>query len=198
MKGPEDSTGTRTAAAIHEFPHCAGPHAARSFDEELADHATGIRLYVRSLMPGYEGADDLAQETLLKVWQKREDYAPGSNFKAWAFQIARYLVMNQRRRLANCRVTLLDDELLDRIDQLRLEQPAPSVDEELAALARCIAQLRPEDQRLLQARYVARTPLKDHAAALGLRLSTLRARLFRLRATLATGVEVILEASGRQ
>lgn len=198
MKGPEDSTGTRTAAAIHEFPHCARPHAARSFDEELADHAPGIRLYVRSLMPGYEGADDLAQETLLKVWQKREDFAPGSNFKAWAFQIARYLVMNQRRRLANSRVMLLDDELLDRIDQLRLEQPAPSVDDELAALARCIAQLRPEDQRLLQARYVTRTPLKDHAAALGLRLSTLRARLFRLRTTLATGIEVILEASGRQ
>lgn len=195
MKGADDTTGT--GAALLELP-CGRDLAQRSFDGELAEHAPSIRLYVRSLMPGYEGADDIAQETLLKIWQKQGDYTPGSNFKAWAFQIARYLVLNQRRRLANSKVTLLDDELLGRIDQYWKEEPIPQLDEELAALAQCIAQLRPEDQRLLQARYVARTPLKDHAAALGLRLSTLRARLFRLRATLAAGIEMILETSGRQ
>ncbi|WP_051945785.1 sigma-70 family RNA polymerase sigma factor [Verrucomicrobium sp. BvORR106] len=196
MKGVDDTTGA--GAALLDLP--AGfDFKHRSFDEELAEHAMSIRLYVRSLMPGYEGADDIAQETLLKIWQKRADFTPGSNFKAWAFQIARYLVLNQRRRLANSKVTLLDDELLNRIDQHWREEPAPQMDEEMAALASCMSQLSPEDRQLLQARYFSRTPLKDHATALGIRLSTLRARLFRLRVALARDIEERLAgASVRQ
>lgn len=186
MKGVDETTGA--GVTLLDLPARPG-FTQRSFDEELAAHATAIRLYVRSLMPGYEGADDIAQETLLKIWQKRADFTPGSNFKAWAFQIARYLVLNQRRRLANSKVTLLDDELLDRIDQHWREEPAPQMDEEMAALASCMSQLSAEDRQLLQARYFSRMPLKDHATALGIRLSTLRARLFRLRAALACGIE---------
>jgi RNA polymerase sigma-70 factor (ECF subfamily) len=185
MKGLEDTTGA--SAALFDLP--AGLDFVQpSFDEELAGNATSIRLYVRSLMPGYEGADDLAQETLLKLWQKRESFTPGSNFKAWAFQIARYLVLNQRRRLANSKVTLLDDELMDRIDQYWREEPAPSLDEEMGALASCLHRLSLEERQLLHALYFSRIPLRDHAAALGIRLSTLRARLFRLRATLARDI----------
>lgn len=196
MKGLEDTTGAN-AALLDPPPE--PDFAQRSFDEELAGHATSIRLYVRSLMPGYEGADDLTQETLLKLWQKRESFTPGSNFKAWAFQIARYLVLNQRRRLANSKVTLLDDELLNRIDQHWREEPAPQMDEEMGALASCMSQLSPEDRQLLQARYFSRMPLKDHATALGIRLSTLRARLFRLRVALARDIEErVAGASVRQ
>lgn len=186
MKGVDDTAGA--GATLLELT-ARRDLKRRSFDEELTEHATGIRLYVRSLMPGYEGADDIAQETLLKIWQKREDFTPGSNFKAWAFQIARYLVLNQRRRLANSKVTLLDDELLGRIDQHWREEPPPQMDAEMAALASCMSQLSPEDRQLLQARYFSRMPLKDHAAALGIQLSTLRARLFRLRTALARDIE---------
>ena len=192
MKGPEDSAAP--SAALLDLP--ALRTAAPSIETELARNAVNIRLYVRSLMPGYEGADDIAQETLLKIWQKRQDYIPGSNFKAWAFQIARYLVLNQRRRLANSRVILLDEDLMARIDQVWTQEPAFRIDDELGALALCLQKLRPEDQQLLQARYVSRIPLRDQATTLGLRLPTLRARLFRLRSALARCIEQQLQVQG--
>nr|WP_198141259.1 sigma-70 family RNA polymerase sigma factor [Verrucomicrobium spinosum] len=167
------------------------PHLANEqhINDEIARHASRIRTYVRSLMPGYDGADDVAQETLLKIWQKRAEFSPGTNFKAWAFQIARFLVKNQQRRLARSRTTVLDEEMTDHIDECWKQEPVPNIDDDLSALAFCIQQLGKEDQLLLQARYFNGSSLQKYAAANGLPVTVLRSRLFRLRTTLARNIE---------
>lgn len=160
-----------------------------SFDRVLAQHTGAIRLYVRSLLPGYEGADDIAQETLLKLWQKRDDFQPGTNFKAWAFQIAKFLVMNQRRKLARSKVVLLDDEIIERLDQHWLAADAVVMEPELEALRFCMESLKPEDQKLLHARYATEVSLETYAEKLGTPPGTLKARLFRLRDALRGCIE---------
>lgn len=163
--------------------------AANGFEALLAANAASVRLYVRSLMPGYEGADDLAQETLLRLWEKRDQFAPGTHFKAWAFQIAKFLVMNQRRKLARSPVVLLDAELLETIDRRWLEQEAAITDSHHVALSRCLETLKPEDQRLLHARYATDVSLETYAEQEGTRPGTLKARLFRLRDALRDCIE---------
>ncbi|MEN3940652.1 sigma-70 family RNA polymerase sigma factor [Prosthecobacter sp. SYSU 5D2] len=151
------------------------------FDRLLADHSASIRLYVRSLMPGYEGADDLAQETLLKLWEKRDQYAEGTYFKAWAFQFAKFLVMNQRRKLARSPVVLLDDEMVEQIDRRWMEMEEPPMDDQHSALNQCLELLKTEDRQLLHARYATGMSLETYAVQEGTRPGTLKARLFRLR-----------------
>ena len=56
-----------------------------------------VREYIAGLLAGEDGVDDLAQETGLFLWQKRTDFVPGTNFRAWARTIALHLVLNHRR-----------------------------------------------------------------------------------------------------
>jgi RNA polymerase sigma factor (sigma-70 family) len=44
-------------------------------------------------------AADLVQETACVAWQRREQFEPGSDARAWLSQIARHLGANWRRRL---------------------------------------------------------------------------------------------------
>lgn len=170
--------------------HKASPEpGAGGFDLLLAEHAAAVRLYVRSLMPGYEGADDLAQETLLKLWEKRDQFAEGTHFKAWAFQTAKYLVLNQRRKLARSSVILLDDELLEQIDRRWMDMESLADDAQQTALARCLEELKAGDRDLLHARYATGLSLETYAEKEGSRPGTLKARLFRLRDALRGCIE---------
>lgn len=45
-----------------------------------------------------QAAEDLLQETFLRVFAHREEYQPRAAFKAWLFTIARNLVLDQLRR----------------------------------------------------------------------------------------------------
>ena len=166
------------------IPPATGTSAPDEFDRLLADHAPSVRLYVRSLMPGFSGSDDLTQETLLRLWEKREQFVPGTNFKAWAFQIAKYLVLNQRRKLARSPLVLLDEELIEEIDRRWMDKESLITSDHHAALARCLALLKEDDRQLLHARYATDTPLETYAVQEGTRSGTLKARLFRLREAL--------------
>lgn len=145
-------------------------------------------------MPGFHGADDLAQEVLLKVWEKKEEFTPGTNFKAWIFQVARFYVMNQRRKLARSNVILLDDDVLDQIDRQWMDTEEAASDAELEALQKCMSTLSPADHELLHIRYATKTPLETYAEQEGVRAGTLKARLFRLRDALRRCIELRLRA----
>ena len=52
-----------------------------------------IRAFVTSLLPNWEGVDEVMQDTSLVMWRKFDQFdpdRPGSKFIYWAFMIARY------------------------------------------------------------------------------------------------------------
>ncbi len=69
-----------------------------TFKSELLSLVPYLRAFARSLSGRNEGADDLAQETLVKAWQSRSSYQPGTNLKAWLFTILRNQFYSERRR----------------------------------------------------------------------------------------------------
>ena len=70
------------------------------------------RLYAlaRQLVDGE--AEDLVQEALLKAWQARDSFTPGTNLKAWVFMILRNLFYSEKRR--SWRRQPLDQEVAER------------------------------------------------------------------------------------
>ena len=78
---------------------------ARGEDSAEFDFRNGIvellpflRAFSRTLCGHPDLADDLAQEALVKAWQARDHFRPGSNLKAWLFTILRNLYYSDRRR----------------------------------------------------------------------------------------------------
>src|SRR5476649_853302 len=68
------------------------------FKSELLGLVPFLRAFARSLTGNQEAADDLAQETLVKAWQSRSSFIPGTNLKAWLFTILRNQFYSDRRR----------------------------------------------------------------------------------------------------
>lgn len=74
------------------------PEEPDSFKAELLELVPYLRAFARSLSGRHEGADDLAQEALVKAWQSRDSFVPGTNLKAWLFTILRNQFYSERRR----------------------------------------------------------------------------------------------------
>lgn len=60
----------------------------------------GLRAFFTALLPRemQKEADDLTQETLLRLWQSRRTWEPTGAFSSYLFQIARHHFANQRVR----------------------------------------------------------------------------------------------------
>jgi RNA polymerase sigma-70 factor (ECF subfamily) len=55
-----------------------------------------------------ELADEIAQEALVRAWERRQQYRPGSSPRAWLLAIARSQVMDYHRRQGRDRRHLRD------------------------------------------------------------------------------------------
>src|SRR5829696_3744124 len=88
-------------------------------------HQSVIKAYVLSLLPSLTDADDVLQETFITVSNKAPSFEPGTNFVAWACTIARFKVLEARRRLNDPRA--LSDEA---IEALAEDVPEPLFFEE--------------------------------------------------------------------
>src|SRR5471032_1884393 len=82
------------------------------FKRELVQLIPHLRAFARTLCGDPTGADDLAQDALLKAWDARGSYQMGTNMKAWTFMILRNQFYSEKRR--SWRQTQLDQEAAER------------------------------------------------------------------------------------
>ena len=169
---------------------------SEAFVRELTSHQTSMLAYVRSLAPGGSGARDLLQEVNITLWQKRDTFELGTNFKAWAFQTIRYHMLNHRRRLASQGWLIFDDDLIQRMSP-GFEIEPDELEERHLALRKCLQRLRPQDRDLLHHRYATSFPLQEYADRTKRSAGTLKAVLFNLRAALKRCIERELQAASR-
>jgi RNA polymerase sigma-70 factor (ECF subfamily) len=161
---------------------------SEEFVKELTFHQSSMLAYIRSLAPGASGARDLLQEVNITLWQKRNTYELGTNFKAWAFQTIRYHMLNHRRRLASQGWLVFDDDLLQRVAP-EFDFEPDAIEERHLALRKCLQRLRPSDRELIHHRYVSSASLQEYADKSNRSAGTLKAVLFNLRAALRRCIE---------
>ena len=54
--------------------------------------------YILSLVPNWADADEILQETNIRLWEEFEKFQPGTNFAAWAIRVAHFQVLTWRKR----------------------------------------------------------------------------------------------------
>jgi len=136
-------------------------------------HNRRLFAYVLTMIPNHMDAEDVLQETASILWSKFTEYEAGSNFYAWARQIARNKVLEYYKRK---KAVLVEVELLDRIEAIS-EPILVSQDERMAALRGCLKKLKPRDAKLIHSRFYENTTLKETAAQTNQSVHTLYKRM---------------------
>jgi RNA polymerase sigma-70 factor, ECF subfamily len=150
------------------------------FESLYASYAPMVIRYLERLTGSYEMAEDLAQETFLKVSRHREQLAAAEKPEAWLFRIATNTAYDEFRRQRHRVTTPLTDVHL----QTLVAVPVGLSFEEADLLWATVGQL-PEHYRVpLILQGYAGYPASDIAVLLGCTLSTVKSRIRRARAQL--------------
>lgn len=155
--------------------------------------ASQMRLYgyVLSLVGNREQAHDVLQQTNLVLWQRSDDWEPGTNFIAWAMRVAYFEVLAFRRDRVREKL-IFDDGLIQRIEQ-QVNRTAPEAEDRHAALRKCLERLPANHRELIQMRYGEGRDVASLAAELGRKSNTLAQTLHRIRAALLDCIQRTLE-----
>jgi len=148
----------------------------------LTAHQPDIYLYLRSLALSPDEASEILQDANLVLWEKRNEFQAGTNFRAWAFQIARYkLLQHQARRKRACRC--FSDALVDEL-ALQASECDHALGELIDDLRRCIAMLSSRDRDLIGMRYAPRATCQSVARSVGRPVRWVYKAVSRIRKTL--------------
>jgi RNA polymerase sigma-70 factor (ECF subfamily) len=123
------------------------PEHLTAVQQLFIEHQPGIRAYILSIVRDFSLAQDVLQETFLKITRKAANFQLGTNFMAWACTIARFESLTSLRKANKPGLESATLELLAATEET--EPPEIRTD----WLAACLKKLTPTVQRLLHLRY---------------------------------------------
>jgi RNA polymerase sigma-70 factor (ECF subfamily) len=156
----------------------------------LTRHESALAACVHALIPVWQDAEDVLQETRVTLWRKFADFQRGSDFVAWGRTVARYIARTHLRRTGSARRVLRDDVAQDLLD--RMARPAAEDDRRQKALADCTEKLGGAERELLRRFYSEGTKITQIAADLGRSLHGTYMALSRIRRALMECIELRL------
>ena len=170
------------------------------YDEFVAllQQATGrILTYANALLLNWNDAEDVFQETCAVLWQKFDDYRPGTNFTAWALCIAQNKAMDFQKSRAR-RHVICSPELQEALIGDIAQTDAAAPDDGIDALAYCMNKLSETDRRLAQLCYGDGMRVREVADQLGRSPQSVHNSLRRIRMVLLECIERATEREARQ
>ena len=157
-------------------PDTVPPVAASTFSDELLLLLPFLRAFARSLTRHREMAEDLAQEALLKAWQNRDSFVPGTNLKAWVFMIVRNQFYSDKRR--SWRNQPWDDDIAGKVLVSPGNQVASVTLSEVAGAINALPVLQQNAIILVGA---GGLPYDEAAVICGCAIGTIKSRVARAR-----------------
>lgn len=104
------------------------------------------------MVPNFNDADDIMQETSATMWERKEDFESGTDFVAWGRRIAYFKVLDYRKRIQRTRKVVFSEEMFNVIKDTFSSQ-ANVTDGYIQGLSDCIQKLRANDKHLINLRY---------------------------------------------
>jgi RNA polymerase sigma-70 factor (ECF subfamily) len=137
------------------------------------------------MLGGAEGAEDIAQQVFVRVWQSAPRYRPEAKFTTWLLTIVRNLVFNEtrRRRRGFFQSFENDDGIVpDRPDTTMRDAAAQLDEREVSEAVDAAIAALPEAQRMaIVLRRFENMPYEDIAEVLKTSVPAVKSLLFRAR-----------------
>lgn len=133
-----------------------------------------------------QDAEDIVQETMLKVWSRREQWAEIDSMEAFCLTICHNLALDRVKRMSRQTNTTLDVETIERVDHSYNSDPEEqTVLRDRLQIVRQLMDTLPEKQRAcIQLRDVEGKAYKDIAAVIGITEQQVKVNIFRARQTI--------------
>jgi RNA polymerase sigma-70 factor, ECF subfamily len=127
----------------------------------LSEHDRGVLLFILSLVPNWDDAEEIRQETNVKLWQEFNKFQSGTDFGKWARTIARYEVLTFKTRgrrdwlrVSQRSMDLVTAEVEVAIDNTRTRQ---------TALTECVKELSAFNRELVRLYYTVGRKIREIA-----------------------------------
>ena len=164
-----DATGDKTAMP--------------SWDELVRQHADRVYRLAYRLSGNQHDAEDLTQETFIRVFRSVQNYQPGT-FEGWLHRITTNLFLDMVRRRSRIRMEALPEDY----DRVPADEPNPEQiyhDSRLGPdLQAALDSLAPEFRAAVVLCDIEGLSYEEIGATLGVKLGTVRSRIHRGRQAL--------------
>lgn len=129
------------------------PQRVLEVQQLFIKHANGLRGLIGALFPDMDLADDVLQEVFVVVTEKAHTYRPDSDFRGWAYGIAKRKALEHARRYsAKRKVGVFAPETLELLCESRPDDDRDD-SEVRSSLARCLGKLTPTLREMVRLRY---------------------------------------------
>jgi RNA polymerase sigma-70 factor (ECF subfamily) len=164
------------------------PWTPPAWEDIVRDHGDRVYRLAYRLSGNTHDAEDITQETFIRVFRSLDNYRPGS-FEGWLHRITTNVFLDLVRRRQRIRMEALPEET----DRIAGREPSPeqafsdaNLDPDLQA---ALDDLLPEFRAAVVLCDVEGLTYEEIGATLGVKLGTVRSRIHRGRLALRSGLE---------
>ena len=149
-----------------------------------------IYAYLMTLTGNPSDAEEVLQETNLRLCRQSEELPNIRDFRAWACRIAYFEVLSHRKRRVRDRHTF-DDELLESVAKTAAGR-AEDFERRQAVLEECLEKLPSRHRKMIQNRYSPGGSVRQLAEETGRTPASVSQTLYRLRSALLRCIQSAL------
>ncbi|HWT75814.1 MAG TPA: RNA polymerase sigma factor [Mobilitalea sp.] len=152
----------------------------KEFDKIYDNNKNAIYSYLYYMSKDVEDAEDLCQETFLKIYRNLKSFRDNSNERAWCITIARNTFLTWIRKK---KLKFADGEDIDQIPSEGSNSPEARIirQEESKLIKTVLLQLKEEYRTVLLLRDFEELSYKEIGIITGLSESAVKIRIFRAR-----------------
>ncbi|AZA09541.1 ECF RNA polymerase sigma factor SigE [Corynebacterium pseudopelargi] len=166
----------------------AGEGAMPTWAELVAEHADSVYRLAFRLSGNQQDAEDLTQETFMRVFRSLKNYQPGT-FEGWLHRITTNLFLDMVRHRARIRMEALPEDY-ERVPGTEMTpEQAFSVANLDPVLQQALDELGPDFRVAVVLCDVVGLSYEEIAATLGVKMGTVRSRIHRGRSQLRASLE---------
>jgi RNA polymerase sigma-70 factor (ECF subfamily) len=168
---------------LHDAPEAVD---VASIEEIVTEHSAAVYRLARSVVQDASLADDVTQETFIKVWRNLDSFRGESSMRSWILRIAHNTAVSTLRKIrdsATDPVKLPEDQ--NPIGTTQVVEGRLAADQLVAALATFDDLTR----EIVVLREIEGMAYEDIADTLGVPVPTVKTRLLRARRRLSTILE---------
>ena len=157
-------------------------------DRLIEEYQYRLLRYLVSLTGARALAEDLFQETWIRVLERGRQYDPRYRFEPWLFAIARNLFLDRVRRRPEVTLGLIEENGEETVELADTASASPydlfRQEEAHRGVAQAMRSLAPMYREILSLRFQEELGLEEIAAVAGIPLATVKTRLYRALARL--------------